>query len=145
MALLTVIIWINPFEVVDISTRIWLKARISASLWVLEKANKLQIHIRAWVLYNCLKISSSSLLTFSQEFVPPNGLAIGGVAWAILPLLVITCTSTPKSSGHRINKANVSLCLTSDGAQGINYNDALSRIKLNGVETNKSDVTPIIS
>ena len=36
-----VIIWINPFGVVIVSTLIWLKARIKASLWVLDDANKL--------------------------------------------------------------------------------------------------------
>ena len=53
------------------------------------------------------------------------------------------CTST--SSGHRINWANVSLCLIYDGVKGIKCNDALSGIKLNGVGTEKSYVAPTIS
>ena len=145
VALLVVIIWINPSGVVEVSTRIWLKAWISASLWVLEVANKLQMDIRAWVLYSYLKISPSSLLTSLLESVPPNGLVVGRVAQTILPLWVITCTSTSTSSGHRINRVNVTPCPTFDGVKGINYNGALSGIKLNSEGTGKSDVTPTIS
>ena len=79
VALPTLIIWIKPLGMVVVSTLIWLRAWIKASRWVLEDANKLQIEIWAWVLCNCLRISSSSLLTSLGENVPSNGLAaVGG-------------------------------------------------------------------
>ena len=145
VALSAITIWINPSGVVEVSTHIWLKAQISASLWVLEVANKLQMDIIAWVLYSYLKISSSSFLTSSRESVPPKDLVTGGATWAILPLRVITYTPTSTSLGHRINEANVSLCLISDGVEEINCNGALFGIKLNGAGIKKSYVTPTIS
>ena len=43
-----------------------------------------------------------------------------------------------------MNEANMSLCLTYDGV-GVNCNDTLSGIKLNGAGIEKSDVAPKIS
>ena len=106
-----VIIWINPSGMVVVSTLIWLKARIKTSLWVLNDANKLQIEIRAWVLYNCLKPSSSSLITSSWEVAPSNSLTAGGGGWAIFPLWVTICISLPSESsffGHKVNETKVS-------------------------------------
>ena len=65
LAQLAVSICIRPSSDVVVSTRIRLKALIKVSLWVVEEANKLQIEIRACVLYSCLMISSSSLTVSS--------------------------------------------------------------------------------
>ena len=58
-------ICIRPSGDVVVSTRIRLKALIKVSLWVVEEAHKLQIEIRACVLYSCLRISASSLTVSS--------------------------------------------------------------------------------
>ena len=93
VALPLVTIWINPSGVVVVSTLIWLKARINASRWVVENANKLQIEIWACVLYNCLRILSSSLLTSSRADAPSKGLVVvRGGCHNTLPPRRIYCT-----------------------------------------------------
>ena len=148
VVLLAVIIWINPSGVVVVSTLIWLKARIKAFLWVLDDTNKLQIEIRAWVLYNYLKTSSSSLLTSSWEATPSNGLTAGGGGGTILPLRVTICISLPSessSSGHKVNGTMLSWYLITKCVEWANWNSAPSGIKLNGARTRRPNKTPSTS
>ena len=109
MAFPTIIMWINPFGVVVVWTLIWFKTWIKASLWVLEDANRLQIDIWAWVLYNYLKTSSFSILTFSWEVASSKGLTvIGGCYCITLPLRITYYTSRAWiSSTSRIKKNGV--------------------------------------
>ena len=135
VALSAVIMWINPSGVVVISTLIWLKARIKASLWVLDDANKLQIEIRAWVLCSYLKTSSFSLLTSSWDAAPSNSLTGGGGGWAILSLRVTIYISLPSessSSSHKVNGTKLSWHPITKGVKLLSWNGASSGIKLNG-------------
>ena len=70
--------WISPLGVIAVSTLIWLKALIKASLCVLDKAKRLQMDMRACVVSNWCNISSSSFWTSSLVFVPAKGLLICG-------------------------------------------------------------------
>ena len=92
VALSAVIKWISPFGVVAVSTLIWLRALINASLCVLDEANRLQMDMRACVVRNWCKISLSSLWSSFLVVIPANDLSTGG--WcATLPLHMTIWTS----------------------------------------------------
>ena len=85
----TVSICIRPSCDVVVSTRIQLKDLIKVSIWVVEKANKLQIEIRACVLCSCLMISSSSLAISSLVVSGSMGQdGTGGYCLTTLPPLI---------------------------------------------------------
>ena len=91
-ALSTVRKWISPFGVVVVSTLIWLRALINASLCVLDEANRLQMDMRAYVVRSWRKISSSSLWISSLAVVVANVLSTSG-GCGTLPLRVTIWTS----------------------------------------------------
>ena len=82
-------ICIKPLDDVVLSTRIRIRALIKVSLWVVKEANKLQIEIQAYVLYSCLRISSSSLTVLSlaiSRYMGRDG--TGGCCLTTLPPLI---------------------------------------------------------
>ena len=157
VAMPTITIWIKPSGVVVVSTLIWLKGQINVSLWVLEDAIKLEIEIRAWVLYNFLIISSFSLLTSSWEDIPSKGLeATEGCCRTTLTPRITYYTFevwksstygvwTSSTSGIKTNVVWTLQCGKVNGSTVVVCTDATSETSLKGVDIWGPKVTLPIS
>ena len=102
VALSAIKMCMRPSRVVEVSILVWLRALTNASLCVLDEAKRLYMDMRAHVVRNWRKISSSCLWSSSLVATPANGLSMGR-GWVTLPLRETIWTSlwvSPYPSGN---------------------------------------------